>query len=312
MHTAAGKTAQKREVKIKPAKRCPAVKKIFFGAAALLLLAIISRTAFDTFAVILEETEVELAGLPAELDGFRILQISDIHGRRFAGDGTVARRISEAKPDIIVLTGDYVRSDWTEVYNFYPLLETLTKMAPVYAVSGNHDHRTAWPEIAGVLEKAGVEVLENRHVLLQKNGRTLVLAGVGDPHTGHDDLQAALPQAADGPVVLLAHTPAWFQPLYKKRFGTLPAFAAQQTLLQKVALTLCGHTHGGQVKLPFLGAVTTASGELLPKPHVEGLSREENGWLYISRGVGQSGILPFRFLSRAEISLIVLRSPEKK
>ena len=181
-------------------------------------------------------------------------------------------------------------------------------MAPVYAVSGNHDHRTAWPEIAGVL-KSRVEVLEQAciaktagHWFWQESAIPIPAMMICRLHC----------RRRGRPVVLLAHTPAWFQPLYKKRFGTFPAFAAQQTLLQKVALTLCGHTHGGQVKLPFLGAVTTASGELLPKPHVEGLSREENGWLYISRGVGQSGILPFRFLSRAEISLIVLRSPEKK
>jgi predicted MPP superfamily phosphohydrolase len=76
--------------------------------------------------------------------------------------------------------------------------------------------------------------------------------------------------------------------------------------LDRVSLTLAGHTHGGQVKLPFLGAVTTASGRLFPPSHVEGLSREGDGWLYINRGLGQGG-LAFRFLSRREVTIITLR-----
>jgi len=77
-----------------------------------------------------------------------------------------------------------------------------------------------------------------------------------------------------------------------------------------VALTLAGHTHGGQVKLPFLGAVTTASGRLFPPSHVEGLSREGDGWLYINRGLGQGG-LAFRFLSRREVTIVTLRRAQR-
>ncbi len=75
-----------------------------------------------------------------------------------------------------------------------------------------------------------------------------------------------------------------------------------------VSLTLTGHTHGGQIKLPFIGALTTASGRLFPGTHIEGLSREGEGWLYISRGIGQGGLIPFRFLSRREVSIITLRA----
>jgi len=254
----------------------------------------------------MEIIEVEISGLPEALDGYRILQVSDFHGRRFAKDGSVAKKIVATAPDIIVLTGDYVDKDKTEIYNLYPLLEVMTTVAPVFAVSGNHDHRINWTQIAAALRAAGVEVLENRHVLLHKNGGTLVLAGVSDPYSGFADLEAALPQTAAGPIILLVHAPTWFEPT--SIYSSSPVIATEKALLEKVALTLTGHTHGGQIKLPLLGAVTTASGRLFPKSHVEGLIREQNGWLYISRGIGRTGFLPLRFLSRAEISLLVLRA----
>ncbi|HHX75018.1 MAG TPA: metallophosphoesterase [Firmicutes bacterium] len=284
------------------------MRKWLMRSVLLVVLALAAQVAVDTCAIKVEVTEVNLAGLPEALDGYRILQISDFHGRRFARDGSVAKKILAAKPDIIVLTGDYVNRETADIYNLYPLLEVMTSVAPVYAVSGNHDHWTNWRMIAGALRVAGVEVLENRHVMLRKNGRTLVLAGVNDPYSGHADLASALPQTATGPVILLAHAPTWFES--SSLYGSVPALAENRALLEKVALTLTGHTHGGQIKIPFIGPLTTASGRLFPKTHIEGLLREQNGWLYISRGIGQTGILPVRFLSRAEISLIILRSAQ--
>ncbi|NLM46490.1 MAG: hypothetical protein GX200_06800 [Firmicutes bacterium] len=283
-----------------------AVKKWLLRSALLLPLILAAQVLVDTYAVEMETTEVEISDLPASLDGCRILQISDFHGRRFARDSSVAKQIMAAAPDIIVLTGDFVDKRADEVYNLYPLLEVMTAAAPVYAVSGNHDHRTNWPQIAAALRAAGVEVLENRHVLVRKNGGTLVLAGVNDPYSGFANLEAALPQASACPIILLAHAPTWFEPA--SIYGSSPVMAGEKALLGKVALTLTAHTHGGQIKLPLLGAVTTASGRLFPKSHVEGLIREQNGWLYISRGIGQTGFPPVRFLSRAEISLLILRA----
>ncbi|MDP3058033.1 MAG: metallophosphoesterase, partial [bacterium] len=79
-----------------------------------------------------------------------------------------------------------------------------------------------------------------------------------------------------------------------------------QPLLHQVALTISGHTHGGQIRLPFFGAPSNASGRLFPKDYVEGLSWEGYGWLYISRGLGVS-LLPIRFLAPAEVTIIKLR-----
>ena len=282
------------------------VRKWLLRSVLLLPLVLVAQILLDTYAVKMEIIEVEISGLPEALDGYRILQVSDFHGRRFTKDGSLAKKIVAAAPDIIVLTGDYVDKDKTEIYNLYPLLEVMTTVAPVFAVSGNHDHRINWPQIAASLRAVGVEVLENRHVLLHKNGGTLVLAGVSDPYSGFADLEAALPQTTAGPIILLAHAPTWFEPT--SIYSSSPVIATEKALLEKVALTLTGHTHRGQIKLPLLGAVTTASGRLFPKSHVEGLIREQNGWIYLSRGIGRTGFLPLRFLSRAEISLLVLRA----
>lgn len=286
------------------------MKKWIFLVVILIFAATIFCAIRDTYYVQLDEIEIVLPDMPAALDGYRILHISDFHGRHFPKDGAVAKMVMGSKPDIIVLTGDYVHNDAAQIYNLYPLLEVMVRTAPVYAVSGNHDHWSNWPIIKDALETAGVDVLDNQYVRLRRNGRSFILAGVSDPYKGYDDLQAALPGNVTGTVLLLAHAPTWFEPLYQDLFGGLPVYAAKQEQLEKVSLILCGHTHGGQIKLPFLGAVTTASGRLFPKTYVDGLSREKNSWLYISRGIGQSGILPIRFLSRAQITLIVLRSPD--
>jgi len=253
---------------------------------------------WETVALSVEQVEIPIKGLPPEFDGFRIAQVSDLHGNRFNPAGCEVQAIKGAGVDLIVATGDHVHRNSKEgVKRILPFMQALVEIAPVYAVSGNHDHWTDWPYIARRFRNAGVTVLENNHVRIKRGAGEIILAGVSDPYTGHDCLIQALPAKADTVIVLLAHTPAWFEP-----WNAADAPAA----LQRISLTLVGHTHGGQIKLPFLGAVTTASGRLFPPSHVEGLSREGDGWLYINRGLGQ-GWPSFRFLSRREVTIITLR-----
>jgi predicted MPP superfamily phosphohydrolase len=267
---------------------------------AFLLMAIIAGwIVWETVALSVEYVEIPIEGLPPEFDGFRIAQVSDLHGMRFDPAGQEAQAIIQAGVDLIVTTGDYVhRNNIDGINRIFPFMQTLVKIAPVYAVSGNHDHWTDWPYIAGRLREAGVTVLENSHVRIKRGAGEIILAGVSDPYTGHGSLNKALPVQADTVIVLLAHAPTWFEPW---NAATAPAS------LHRVSLTLAGHTHGGQIKLPFLGAVTTASGRLFPPSHVEGLSREGDGWLYINRGLGQGG-LAVRFLARREVTIITLKA----
>ncbi|MBS3902034.1 MAG: metallophosphoesterase [Dethiobacter sp.] len=269
-----------------------------FAAKLLLLTMLAGWIIWETVALSVEYVEIPIEGLPTEFDGFRIAQVSDLHGMRFDPMGREAQVIIEAEVDLIAATGDFVhRSSPEGVSKILPFIQTLVAIAPVYAVSGNHDHWTDWPYIARRLRSAGVTVLENSHVRLNSGDAEIILAGVSDPYTGHSCLNQALPAQADTVIMLLAHAPTWFEPWNAE---TAPAE------LHHVSLTLAGHTHGGQIRLPFLGAVTTASGRLFPPSHVDGLSREGNGWLYINRGLGQGG-LAIRFLSRREVTIITLR-----
>jgi len=273
-------------------------KLIMFTTALLLMVSLAGWIAWETAALSVEYVEVPIEGLPPEFDGFRIAQVSDLHGKRFDPAGREVRAIREAKVDIIAATGDFVHRNNVEgIKRILPFMQSLVGIAPVYAVSGNHDHWTNWPYIAGRLQETGVTVLDNSHVLIGRGTGEIILAGVNDPYTGHGCLTRTLPAQAKTVIVLLAHAPTWFEPWNAE---TAPA------RLNLVSLTLAGHTHGGQIKLPFIGAVTTASGRLFPPSHVEGLSREGDGWLYINRGLGQGG-LAIRFLSRREITIITLR-----
>ena len=262
--------------------------------------------AWETYAPDVEYVEIPISGLPAEFDGFRIAQISDLHGRRMNPAGREVRAIRAAGVDIVAVTGDFVTGKAADLDCNLPFLQELAAVAPLYAVSGNHDYWTDWPYIAGRLRETGIAVLENAHVRLSQGDAEIILAGVCDPFTGRDDLGRALPKESDTVVLLLAHAPTWFAPVDQAGAGGGPPVADRQPLLDRISLTLAGHTHGGQIKLPLLGAVTTASGRLFPRTHVEGLSREGNGWLYINRGLGHV-YLPVRFLARPEVTVITLR-----
>lgn len=270
-------------------------------AASLLAVALAGWIAWETTVLSVEYVEIPIEGLPREFDGFRIAQVSDTHGNRIDPAGREVKAVAEAEVDLIAATGDFVHRNYARgMRRILPFMKALVEIAPVYAVSGNHDHWTDWPYVAWRLSEAGVTVLENSHVRIRRGEAQIILAGVSDPYTGRACLKRALPAQVDAVVVLLAHAPTWFEPW---NAATAPAN------LDLVSLTLAGHTHGGQIKLPLVGAVTTASGRLFPPSHVEGLSREGDGWLYINRGLGQ-GDLGFRFRSRREVSIITLRRAE--
>jgi predicted MPP superfamily phosphohydrolase len=263
------------------------------AALFLVLSGVVLR---ETVAIKVEEVRIEIPGLPAGLDGFRMVQLTDLHGRGLPLK--VMRVIEDYSPHLIALTGDYVSSSLRDMERITPFLRALSDIAPTYAVSGNHDFHVGWPSIRSALRAQGVVVLENEHLLVRHREQDLVLVGVDDPATGRDNLRAALPPLRDDQttVIVLAHAPTWFE-------------LNRTELLKGVDLVLSGHTHGGQIKLPFIGAVTNASGRLFPQAYVDGLSHENGTWLYISRGLGYTGI-PIRFMSRPEITLVTLTTPK--
>ncbi len=276
----------------------------------LSLVGIVAIYLWENKVIEVVRVEVPIKGLAPDLDGFSIAQLSDLHGRRLNGRW-VKEQLTKANVDAIALTGDYVRAaELNGMAQLEPLLALLPQIAPTFAVSGNHDIAAGWPQIARLLRQQGITVLDDTYTTITRGNAQLVIAGISYPHDSLSSLERALPSTTD-PIVLLAHSPRLFmqerivdylgEPVMKRE-----EMMAYTELAERPALTLVGHTHGGQIKLPLLGAVTTASGELFPRHYIEGPSWEGSGWLYISRGLGYTG-LPLRFLSRPELTIITLK-----
>jgi hypothetical protein len=240
-----------------------------------------------------ERVTFRVPGLDPAHDGLRIAQLSDIHvGPRTSPD-VIRRAIAEANrfaPDLVVLTGDYVSRRRSEVEGMRALLGGLA--APTIAVLGNHDVWVDPSGAAAALRAHGYEVLENAWTTLRVRGAPLAVVGVGDHLTRRDDVLAATRGLRAGPPPLvLAHG---------------PRTADKLRALDRPALCLSGHTHGGQINVPILTPLVLAS---IREPYVRGLYRLGEVQLYVNRGVGMSG-LRLRVNSPAEVTLATLRRAE--
>lgn len=239
------------------------------------------------------------AQLPAAFSGFRIVQISDLHGAQFgAAQSRLLDAVRRAAPDLIALTGDLADS-YAPDDGLAAFLRALCAIAPVYYVTGNHEWvmpRTQRSALFSALSACGVVRLENEYRVLTRGDARIVLAGVDDPNGPLEHKSAAqllrevrAAEGEDAYVVLLAH-----------RNDQLPLWAGLG-----VDTVLCGHAHGGVVRLPLLGPVFGTHYELFPDD-AEGLYHAGSTTQLVSRGLGQSRRIPFRVLNRPELPLVIL------
>ncbi|HSJ96755.1 MAG TPA: metallophosphoesterase [Myxococcota bacterium] len=246
----------------------------------------------------LRRVEVALARWPRALDGFRIVQLSDVHlgpllDRRFAA--SLAARVNALAPDLVVVTGDLVDGGVRRIGAEVEPLGALRARHGVFFVTGNHDYYSGADDWVARMKGLGWRALRNERVAIEIGGAAFDLAGVDDHHGalvepgGGEDLARALDgRDPERPVVLLAHDPATFR----------------RAARRDVDLQLSGHTHGGQI-WPFRWAVR------LTVPWVEGLHRVGRSALYVSRGTGFWGP-PMRLGAPAEITELVLRADPAK
>lgn len=248
---------------------------------------------------------ITLDRLAPQFDGLRIVQVSDIHYDQYSEPGyvrDVVYQINQQKPDVVLLTGDYI-SEGPMPSAFgaktsYPCAEILSgiQCANRWGVLGNHDAHVDPTVVTDAMETHGIPILANRHVPFEKDGARLWIAGVKDIGMQDPDLDKAAPrglQQAKEPVILLAHE---------------PDYATHVVKHGGVDLMLSGHTHGGQIRLPFIGALYLPP---LGRKFPEGLFPLQNGLqLYVNRGIGTVGV-PFRFDCRPELTVITLRSAER-
>jgi len=241
----------------------------------------------------LTRTRIHVRKLHPSLEGFTIALLTDLH----AGEGTPLSLVRRAcrmamaeKPDLVAVTGDLVADDAAGFGHVLEALSCLSAPHGAYAVPGNHDHIVGidrWHRDVG--RQRAVADLTNRAVVLDVAGARLCVAGVDDLSSGQPDLGVLPPPEARDFTLLLAHDPDQAE--------------RARRVCDAVDLIVSGHTHGGQVRLPFVGALRN------PAKHddlyEEGLRRRPWTQVYTSRGVGTVHI-PVRFLCRPEVAMLTL------
>lgn len=232
--------------------------------------------------------------IPESFDGFRILQISDLHDATFGeNQQRLVNKIQQQKPHMIVITGDLVDSNRYNLQNSLDLIDQIVEITDVYYVTGNHEVATNDVEhIKNELTARGVSVLSNETIKLGNEDASISLTGIEDPLMGEE--AAEMLATANVPenmfTLLLAHRTEDFQ-----------AYVDAE-----IDITLSGHAHGGQVRLPFIGGVIAPAQGFFPT-YTSGLHEFGQSKLIISRGLGNS-IIPYRIFNLPELVVVTLKS----
>lgn len=270
-------------------------REFLSGVAAAPLVAVSATAAYATLIeprlYEVSETDIFIRDLPERFEGFRITQLTDVHHSRLVGLGQVQRVVNLAnatKPDLIVLTGDYTTSYRRYIEPCAEVLAGLSAPEGVWAVLGNHDHYTDPELTTRALVRNHIVVMKNANTVITRGPDMLQLAGIDDWSWNQHDWNRALYGLDNKPTILLSHQP-----------GVLDLPKAQAA-----SLILSGHTHGGQITLPFVGA--PARYTAMDLKYSSGLFRRGQTQLFVSRGTGVIG-LPVRLGVRPEIAVLRLR-----
>ena len=276
-------------------------RRAFLGASAAAAAGLaIYAGEFGRHELVTERRTIRIPRLAETFAGLRIAQISDIHFMEYTEPFFVehtVREINRLRPDIVLLTGDFISMapvEKSRAQAYAPIVAELLGRIECphrYSVLGNHDWMVNADAVVDALKGVGIPLLRNANIPFERDGKRFWIAGVMDALSWESDLNKTMPATAerDGePVILMAHEP-----------DILPAVAR----LNQVDLMLSGHTHGGQVRLPFLPPL------LLPplgKRYVEGHFLMGRTQLYVNRGIGAVG-LPFRFNCPSELTEFTLQ-----
>lgn len=241
--------------------------------------------------------EVKSQKLPESFDGFKIVQLSDLHGAEFGEDGMeLVDKVGSLEPDMIALTGDFV-TDEGDLAAVEKLAARLVKLCPVYFVSGNHEFGSGLAvKVRNILERAGVKYLSNEYLTINRGDDEILLGGVEDPLAyadmlSPDELAQKMNDAApDAFKILLGHRNYWMT-----EYPELP-----------VDLIFCGHAHGGLIRIPGVGGLIGTDRRLFPDFDA-GQFNNGRYTLIVSRGLGNSVPIP-RIFNRPEIVCVELSS----
>lgn len=242
----------------------------------------------------IEEIQINLKRLPKNLDGFKIVHLSDIHHSPFTDLQHIRNAVeisNDLEPDMFVLTGDYVSHEPEYIAPMAEVLGGLESEFGTHACLGNHDHWTDAEAVTVSLREEGINVLVNEGMRFTAKESSFWLCGVDDHMAGKTDVPSALKGSfPDEMKLLLAHNPV----------------IIRQAARQRVDLMLSGHTHGGQVKIREKEKKRLVRRRRL----TSGLHQRRHTQIYITRGIG-TVVLPVRYQCPPEISLIELKSARR-
>ena len=269
-----------------------------------IIFALLIWTIWGNTALTVSNIKISSSHIPAAFSGFRIAQVSDLHNAEFGKNNTeLLKLLSESRSDIIVITGDLIDANHTDVGIALGFAQESVRIAPTYYVTGNHEAASPqYDTLKAGLEEAGVIVLEDEAISLERNGETITLLGLGDPDfTVKGDMfgetsamvSTKLRNLIDDEsryTILLSHRPELFETYTDGG----------------IELVFSGHAHGGQFRLPFIGGLAAPNQGLFPQ-YDAGLYTDGGTSMVVSRGIGNS-IIPFRFNNRPEIVLVELNA----
>lgn len=240
--------------------------------------------------------------IPDNLNGLKIVHISDLHNKNF--HGKLTSKIQRINPDIIFITGDLIDRRITNVATAVKFVKEIVTIAPVYYVSGNHEQLSGnYKELKNELNNLHVIIMDNSYTKINIEGSEISLIGIADPAINQNEKtypiennEAYMRNALQGLTynlktdfnILLSHRPEHFE-IYKEF---------------NVDLVFSGHAHGGQIRIPFLGGILSPNQGFFPK-YSEGMHREGVTSMVVSRGLGNS-LFPFRIFNQPDLIVVTL------
>ena len=264
-------------------------------------------------ALTAEKIVIYDSGIPSAFNGFRIVQVSDLHNAEFGrGNNELLEVIEDCRPDIIVATGDIIDSGRTDTLTAALFVENALKTTPVYYVTGNHEARLLkqggtgkdeYFKLESIMVNAGANVLHGESVSIERGESEIQIIGIDDPEYLRLNKYAGENRVTlsnidefikeDIFTVLLSHRPELFEEYAKSG----------------VNLVIAGHAHGGQFRLPFVGGLFAPNQGFFPR-YDSGLYEKNNTKMVVSRGLGNSAV-PIRFNNRPEIVVIELNNKSR-
>ena len=278
------------------------MKKIKWLLVVLFLtLIVVTWVIWSNIALEITKIKIEDINMPYTLDGFKIVQISDLHNYEYGKNNEkLIENVKKEKPNIIAITGDFIDYQGQKKDVALYVAQKCVEIAPTFYITGNHESGIYnYDDFMNKLRDVGVEILDNRLIEFPYNNTYINVVGILDPSDGFygydygeitfNRLEKAMEGKKDYYTILLTHRPEYYE-VYKQ----FP-----------INLVLSGHTHGGQFRLPFVGGVLGHNKVLFPK-YDAGLFIENGVYMMISRGLGSSFRVPIRINNRPELVVIEL------